>query len=151
LAGDLAAQEAGLYAGTRECFSASEAIISTGLGAGAPFLGKAVANVLGRMRGGLNAVETPVRIHGNSLSATGPHDVYVIRDATTGRIYHFGETGRGFETRGAEWVRKLRNEHGLDTVVEHLRTVEGKAAAKALETRYIETYEKVFGMKTRLR
>lgn len=44
-------------------------------------------------------------------------------------------------------MRKLRNEHGLDTVVEPLRTVEGKAAAKALETRYIETYEKVFGIK----
>ena len=32
---------------------------------------------------------------------TGPHDVYVIRDATTGRIYHFGETGRGSEVRGS--------------------------------------------------
>jgi hypothetical protein len=62
-------------------------------------------------------------------------------------IYHFGETGRGFEVRGGEWIRKLRNEHGLDTIVEHLRTIEGKAAAKALESRYIDAYEKAFGFK----
>jgi hypothetical protein len=86
-------------------------------------------------------------VHGNDLRAAGPHDVYVIRDATTGRIYHFGETGRGFETRGAEWVRMLREEYGLDTVVEHLKTVDGKASARALEVQYIDTYEKVFGFR----
>jgi RHS repeat-associated protein len=85
------------------------------------------------------------RIHGNSLEATGPHDVYVVRDANTGQIYHFGETGRGYQVRGAEWQRLLAEDHGLDTVVEHLRTVEGKAAARALETRYIRTYDKLFG------
>lgn len=95
----------------------------------------------------MEARAAATRIHGNSLGATGPHDAYVIRDATISRIYHFGETGRGFETRGAEWVRKLRKEHGLDPVVEHLRTVEGKSAGKKLETRYIESYEKVFGIK----
>ncbi len=33
------------------------------------------------------------------------------------------------------------------TVVEHLRTVKGKADAKALESRYIKTYEKIHGFK----
>jgi len=92
------------------------------------------------------AKSTP-KAHGNRLDAQGPHDVYVIRDANTGQIYHFGETGRGFQKRGLEWVRKLRKEHGLDTIVEHLKTKEGKAAAKELETKYIKTYEKIFGFK----
>jgi RHS repeat-associated protein len=87
------------------------------------------------------------KIHGNKLSSPGPHDVYVMRDAQTGRIYHFGETGRGFETRGTEWARKLQKEYGLDAIVEPLRTLEGKSAAKALESRYIKTYEKIFGFK----
>jgi RHS repeat-associated protein len=43
LAGDVASQAAGLYAGTRKCFNISEAVASTALGAGAPFLGKALA------------------------------------------------------------------------------------------------------------
>ena len=86
-------------------------------------------------------------MHGNRLDTPGPHDVYVIRDRSSGRIYHFGETGRGFETRGTEWVRALKEDYGLNTVVEYLRTVDGKAAAKALETRYIKTYEKAFGIK----
>jgi RHS repeat-associated protein len=86
-------------------------------------------------------------LHRNHLDTPGPHDVYVIRDADTRRIYHFGETGRGFEVRGQEWVRKLRNEYGLDTYVERLRTVEGKRAARALETRYITTYERIFGFR----
>ena len=86
-------------------------------------------------------------VHGNSLAALGPHDVYVIRDARTGRIYHFGETGRGWETRGAEWIHRLRVEYGLQTRVEFLRAVEGEAPARSLETRYIKTYEKVFGIR----
>jgi hypothetical protein len=86
-------------------------------------------------------------LHRNRLDTVGPHDVYVIRDRNTGRIYHFGETGRGFEVRGREWIRHLQGEYGLNTYVEHLRTVEGKQAARALETRYIMTYEKVFGFR----
>jgi len=94
-----------------------------------------------------SATKCPQKVHGNSLSATGPHDVYAIRDRTTQRVYHFGQTGRGAEVRGGEWIRKLRKEYGLDTFVVPLRTVEGKAAARALETRYINTYDKVFGFK----
>jgi RHS repeat-associated protein len=85
--------------------------------------------------------------HGNSLDAYGPHDVYVIRDAKTGQVYHFGETGRGYETRGDEWAKIFKERYGLDVVVKKLKTVEGKEAAKVLETRYIKTYEKLFGHK----
>ncbi len=49
--------------------------------------------------------------------------------------------------RGQEWVRKLEREYGLDTIVQHLKTIDGKAAARALETKYIRTYEKTFGFK----
>jgi hypothetical protein len=87
------------------------------------------------------------KVHGNSLEASGPHDVYVIRDARTGRIYHFGETGRGFDVRGGYWIAKLKKEYKLDTVVEHLKTVEGKQAAKELESKYIQTYERIYGFK----
>jgi RHS repeat-associated protein len=85
------------------------------------------------------------RPHGNSLSASGPHDVYAIIDRQTRQVYHFGETGRGWQVRGAEWVRKLKKEHGLDTIAELLRAGTGKTWAKALETRYIDTYTKAFG------
>ena len=46
--------------------------------------------------------------------------------------------------RGSEWARKLKREQGLDIAVEHVRTVEGKAAAKKLEIRYIDIYEKLY-------
>ena len=85
--------------------------------------------------------------HGNRLDSPGLHDVYVVRDANTNRILHFGETGRGYKTRGNEWAKKLQEEYGLDVIVRRLRTVEGKGAAKALETRYIKTYEKMFGIR----
>jgi hypothetical protein len=82
--------------------------------------------------------------HGNGLAAIGPHDVYAIRDAATGQVLHFGETGRGYLTRFAEHQRDVAR-LGIDIDVELLSTVEGKAAAKALETRYITTYRRVFG------
>jgi hypothetical protein len=86
-------------------------------------------------------------VHGNSLDADGLHDVYVIRQKVTDQVLHFGETGRGYLTRGEEWRKKLNNEFGLDTYVELLKTVDGKRAAKVLETKYIKTYEKIFGNK----
>ena len=70
-----------------------------------------------------------------------------FRDRANGQVYHIGETGRGYEVRGPEWVKRFKAEYGLDTVVEHRRTVEGKGAAKRLETRYIDTYEKIYGFK----
>jgi RHS repeat-associated protein len=85
-------------------------------------------------------------VHGNSLRATGPHDVYVIRDANTRQLLHFGETGRGYQTRFVEHQRDYAVD-GTDISVDLLRTVEGKRAAKALERRYIRTYTKIFGQR----
>jgi hypothetical protein len=67
-----------------------------------------------------------------------------LRDADTGRLLHFGETGRGYLTRFAEHQRFFAK-LGIDIDVELLDTVDGKVAAKLLETRYIETFERVFG------
>ena len=72
------------------------------------------------------------------------HDVYVIRDATSGRLLHFGETGRGFSVRLAEHERFYAKE-GIDIIGLRLDTVEGKAAAKELERRYIDAYRRLFG------
>jgi len=89
-------------------------------------------------------VEKP--IHGNSLTATGPHDVYVLRDAGSGRLLHFGETGRSYVTRLAEHQRDYARQ-GIRLQIDLLDTVEGKAAARALESRYILTYTRVFGQR----
>jgi RHS repeat-associated protein len=85
-------------------------------------------------------------VHGNSLAATGPHDVYVLRDASTRELLHFGETGRGYLTRLAEHQRDYAK-LGIRLKVDLLHTVEGKAAARALESRYIDTYIRVFGQR----
>ena len=85
-------------------------------------------------------------VHGNSLAAQGPHDVYVLREAGTGRLLHFGETGRGYLTRFAEYQRDYAR-LGIDIEVDLLRTVEGKAAARAWETRYIDTFRRIFGQR----
>ena len=82
--------------------------------------------------------------HGNSLDAKGPHDLYAVHGADTGELLRFGETGN-FVRREAEHIRNFKKDFGIDVVVTPLRRVEGKAAVKALETRYIKTYEKVFG------
>jgi hypothetical protein len=83
-------------------------------------------------------------VHGNSLLSKGPHDVYVLRKEGSGELLHFGETGRGYLTRFSEHQRDFAKQ-GLEVEVELLRTVEGKAAAKALELKYIQTYIKVYG------
>jgi hypothetical protein len=88
--------------------------------------------------------QTGGKLNGNSLLATGPHDVYAILGLHTGRILHFGETGRGYLTRFNEHLRTFAK-LGIQIRVEPLGTVEGKAAAKALELRYIETYTRFFG------
>jgi hypothetical protein len=83
-------------------------------------------------------------VHGNSLAATGPHDVYVLLAAGSGELLHFGETGRGFMTRFAEHQRAYAT-RGMDIEVQLLRSVDGKGAARALESRYIDTYMRIFG------
>ncbi len=84
--------------------------------------------------------------HGNSLAATGPHDVYVIRDAVSGQLLHFGETGRGLSTRFAEHQRAFAK-MGIDIIGQPLKSVEGKAAAKEMERVYIETYRRLYGIR----
>lgn len=86
--------------------------------------------------------------HRNRLDAAGPHDVYVLREAGSGRLLHFGETGRGYLTRFTEHQRQFAK-RGIDIEVDLLRTVEGKAAARQLETRYIKTYARTFGERPR--
>jgi hypothetical protein len=85
-------------------------------------------------------------VHGNSLLASGPHDVYALREVGTRRILHFGETGRGYLTRFAEHQR-FYAKLGIDIEVQLLRTVEGKLAGRALEGRYIDAYSRVFGQR----
>ncbi|MFN7770826.1 MAG: polymorphic toxin-type HINT domain-containing protein [Planctomycetaceae bacterium] len=85
-------------------------------------------------------------VHGNSLLATGSHDVYVLRNAETRELLHFGETGRGYVARSAGHQRDYAK-LGIDIDVDLLRSVEGKAAARLLEKRYIETYMRIFGQR----
>ncbi|EJL72177.1 putative permease, partial [Variovorax sp. CF313] len=84
-------------------------------------------------------------VHGNSLLAKGPHDIYVVRNADNGELLHFGETGRGYLTRFAEQQRYFAGKGINNIEVNLLGTKEGKSAAKDVELRYIETYIKVFG------
>lgn len=87
-------------------------------------------------------------LHGNSFAAAGPHDVYVLRNAATGELLHFGETGKGYLTRFAAHQREYAK-LGIDIDVDRLSTVEGKAAARAIESRYISTYIRVFDQRPR--
>jgi hypothetical protein len=84
-----------------------------------------------------------LHLNGNRLDTPGPYDVYVIRERRSGRLLKFGETGRGVFERFKEQQRKLKKP-GIDIEVDLLQTVDGKAAAKQLEKRYIETYIKIF-------
>ncbi|MFC2146887.1 hypothetical protein ACFLRT_05940, partial [Acidobacteriota bacterium] len=83
-------------------------------------------------------------LHGNRLDAPGAHDVYAVIEQKTGELLRFGETGRGYLVRAREWINYFQKK-GIDVVLKRLKTVSGKGAAKLLETRYIETYKKIFG------
>jgi RHS repeat-associated protein len=85
---------------------------------------------------------TPV--HGNNLQATGDHVVYAVTDRSSGQVLRFGETGRDVSVRGSEW-RRFFARQGIDVDIQPLRTVEGKAAARQIETKYITTFERLFG------
>ena len=85
----------------------------------------------------------PPKVHGNSLRATGNHTVYAITDRSTGRVLRFGESGRS-QSRASE-LRRGFSRQGIDIDIRTIRTVEGKAAARSLETRYIQTYRRVYG------
>jgi hypothetical protein len=87
-------------------------------------------------------------LHGNSLSASGPHQVYALLHPETSAVLRFGETGRGAGVRLEEWRRIFARDHNLEGIdIRILRNVEGKAAARSAERRFIEAYEKVFGEK----
>ncbi len=86
------------------------------------------------------------RPHANSLSTNGIHDVYVVREIGSGRLLHFGETGRGYLSRFAEHQRAF-DKLGIDIRVDLLKTVDGKAAARQLESRYIDTYRRTYGQR----
>ncbi|MEX0676768.1 MAG: RHS repeat-associated core domain-containing protein [Pirellulales bacterium] len=86
------------------------------------------------------------RPHGNSLSTTGVHDVYVVREIGSRRLLRFGETGRSYLTRFAEHQRAF-DKLGIKIEIQPLRSVEGKGAAHELETRYIDTYRRIYGQR----
>ena len=85
------------------------------------------------------------KIHGNSLLATGPHDVYAITELGTGRVLHLGETGQ-LTVRKGYW-RRYFHALGIDTETVPLRRLDGKFTAKKVETRYIQTYRKIYGQR----
>ena len=78
-----------------------------------------------------------------------PNDVYVVMDRGTRQIYHVGETMQGGSVRGDWWVRHLKNEYGINAIVAPTKRLQlpGKAIGRQWETRYIQTYEKIFGRK----
>src|SRR5260370_38626884 len=96
---------------------------------------------------GMAAMALVPDLHGNSLESRGLHEIYVMRDVDTGQIYHFGETGRDIHARGAEWQAELWTRYGKMTEPWSLGSFEGTPAAKAMETRYIRLYERIFGHK----
>ena len=84
-----------------------------------------------------------LHLNGNRLDTLGLHDVYVIRDKSNGKLLHFGETGRGIRNRFKEHRRDFAK-IGVEIDVDILATFDGKSAARALESRYIETYMRIF-------
>ena len=76
----------------------------------------------------------------------GSHDVYVVRNAKTGEVLRFGETGRTLDVRLTEHIRKMKKDHNFneDVVIDKLKTVGSKGAARVIENKYIKTYEKLY-------
>ncbi|WP_425464182.1 RHS repeat domain-containing protein [Paenibacillus lentus] len=89
---------------------------------------------------------TGKKIHGNSLDSPKPTDLYVVRERRTGEIIRFGETTQGFKKRGQQHARRF-SKLGIEVETTLLKGGLSKRQAKALETRYIRSYEKVFGNK----
>jgi hypothetical protein len=89
---------------------------------------------------------TGKKIHGNSLDTPKPTDLYVVRERRTGEIIRFGETTQGYKKRGQQHARRF-SKLGIEVETTLLKGGLSKREAKALETRYIRSYEKVFGNK----
>ncbi|RPF54156.1 hypothetical protein [Aquisalibacillus elongatus] len=89
---------------------------------------------------------TGKKIHGNSLDSPKPTDLYVVRENRTGEIIRFGETTQGYKKRGQQHARRF-SKLGIEVETTLLKGGLSKRGAKSLETRYIRSYEKVFGNK----
>lgn len=93
---------------------------------------------------------TPLKItHRNSLSYVGPTHVYriIAPDGTAWKIGQsaLGKTAEEFSRRAEAQARRLSRESGQEYTSRILRDLDAKAPARALETRSIETYRKLFG------
>lgn len=80
----------------------------------------------------------------------GDTHVYVIRNAD-GSLYKVGESaqgvrvGDGMSIRAEQQARALRKETGDFYTTEIRQTLGGKADARAFETKFIQTYERLYG------
>lgn len=89
-------------------------------------------------------------IHKNSLAYVGDTHVYVIRNSD-GTLYKVGESAQGVRVsdgasiRAEQQARALQRETGDFYTTEIRQNFGGKAGARAYETRFIETYIKIYG------
>ncbi len=89
-------------------------------------------------------------IHKNSLNYVGDTHVYAIR-GPDGSLLKVGESaqgirvGDGLSIRAEQQVRALQRETGQRYTSEIRQNFGGKSDARAYETQYIQTYERLFG------
>jgi URI fold toxin 2 len=89
-------------------------------------------------------------IHKNSLNYIGDTHVYAIR-GPDGSLYKVGESARGVRVgdgasiRAEEQSRALFKETGDVYTTEIRQNFGGKADARAYETKFIQTYERLYG------
>ncbi|MEH3040399.1 MAG: LysM peptidoglycan-binding domain-containing protein [Sphingomonas paucimobilis] len=89
-------------------------------------------------------------VHKNSLSYVGDTHVYVIR-GPDGSLYKVGESaqgvrvGDGASIRAEQQARALQRETGEFYTTEIRQTFGGKSSARSYETRFIQTYARLYG------
>lgn len=89
-------------------------------------------------------------IHKNSLNYVGDTHVYVIKKAD-GSLYKVGESAQGVRVgdklsiRAEQQARALQRDTGDFYTTEIRRNFGGKAGARAYETKFIQTYERLYG------
>ena len=128
--------------------------LSVGLGfAGVLGTGKGIVSSIGRALAEGSEVATTFRtIHKNSLDYIGDTHVYVIRNPD-GTLYKVGESaqgvrvGDGASIRAEQQARALQRETGNRYRTQIRQDFGGKADARAYETRFIQTYERLFGQR----
>jgi len=127
-----------------------ELVYSVGqLGAGAAGALRVPGMTAGRTDAALSAgAVNPV--HKNSLNYVGDTHVYVIR-GPDGSLYKVGESAQGVRVsdgasiRAEQQARRLQRETGDFYTTEIRQGFDGKADARAYETRFIQTYERLYG------